>query len=46
MLPVAHFADWSFTLVFLAPFLAVVLWVLLDNLRRRRADAREPGEER
>jgi hypothetical protein len=46
MLPIAHFADWSFTVVFLAPFLAVVVWVLIDNLRRRRTGARDPGEER
>jgi hypothetical protein len=46
MTPIAHIGHWSVSLVYLAPFLIVALWVLQDNLRRRRAASRETGEER
>ncbi len=47
MSPLAHVGHWSITLIYLAPFAAVVIWIARDNLRRRReGQAGDPGEER
>jgi hypothetical protein len=42
-----HVGHWSVTLIYLAPFAAIVAWIARDNLRRRREGAgRDRGEER
>ena len=47
MLSIAHVGHWSVTLIYLAPFLVVVAWIVRDNLRRRReGGASRTGEER
>ena len=50
MLPIAHTGHWSVTLIYLAPFAAVGLWILRDRLRQSReaepTEPREPGEGR
>ncbi len=47
MLPIAHTGHWSVTLVYLAPFAVVGLWILRDRWREsRRGAPRESGEGR
>ena len=50
LLPVtvlAHAGHWSITLIYLAPFLAVGLWLIRDHMRGDRdSRPRDPGDER
>ena len=47
MPPIAHTGHWSITVLYLAPFAFVGLWILRDRLRQRRQGAPpEPGEDR
>lgn len=48
MLPIAHTGGhWSVTVLYLAPFVVVGLWILRDRRRQSREGApREPEEGR
>jgi hypothetical protein len=47
MVPIAHTGHWSVTLLYLAPFAVVGLWLLRERWRHGREEVpREPGEGR